>query len=201
MLRVVIDFSKMDTDKRKKKALQVQKEMELILNSTLFKDRVLLMDKRGELSDWKNANNKAIYEYLMDGSETLRPTKDGILNLSIDDYYSFKSVVGYTYENTETVYSNTKYFDSEDKTYENHHRKLTGSNFLHEYGHKKGFDHDFRSTERRDYSICYQMNEIYEYCWNRLIAPTLVKKVEVVSYRSWFRTYTKEIVTLEDSPA
>ena len=199
MIKVSIDGSKLDTIRRIRKVAKVQEEMEIILNSDLFKMLVTNMKLlHGETSAWKDATGEEIYERIMSGASDLSPEKDSVINIFVDDYYSWKRVIGYTYPNTKTIYTNTKYFDSVNITQDNHHRKMTGSNFLHEYGHKIGFDHDFRATARRPYSICYQLNDIYESCWDALM-PSRMKRVErIYSYRRWFRRYTRTVVELHD---
>lgn len=200
MIKVTINPEKLDTQKRKLKAFEIEREMELILNSSEFKARVLRLSfLDGELSAWRQKSNLDIYDHIMSGAETLSPEVDYELDLSLDDYYSVKKVIGYTYPNTATVYTNTKYFDSDDISPDYHHRKQSGSNFLHEYFHKLGFSHDFSNTKRRPRSLCYQGNRIYEECWDMLIAPQL-KKVEVeYTYRKWFKTYRGKRIELHGS--
>jgi hypothetical protein len=188
-----IDFS----PKRQEKVNSIQREMEVIINSELFKDKILSMrNPIGELSDWRNKQKKEIYDHILSGKETLNPQMDNVLDITIQSYFSWKNVVGYTYPNTLTIYTNTKYFDSTNLTQEFHHRKMSGSNFIHEYGHKLGFSHDFYSTSTRPYSLCYLLNDIYEQCWDSLIAPKLEKKITTHSYKKWFKTYTYQTVEL-----
>ena len=134
----------------------------------------------------------------MSGVEELDPDADHTIDIEVDDYYTFKKVIGHTYPNTRTIHTNTKYFDSTDITPGNHHRKQSGSNFLHEYFHKIGFDHDFRATSRRPSSLCYQGNRVYEECWDVLVAPELKRVDSTRSYRKWFKTYTTTITELKE---
>lgn len=193
-IKVEIDASRMDTRERRLKCVRVAVEMEKVLNSPEFKANLLSMpDHSGELSSYRNLTKEQLYDFLMAGAERLNPKNDNTLNLAVDDYYTFKGVIGYTYQDTHIIYSNTKFFDSNDLTRENHHMKMTGSNFIHEWGHKLGFDHDFNSTPRRPQSICYQLNEVYEKTWDEVILPTLQKYPKIIYYRRWFKTYSKTI--------
>ena len=161
-LKMNFDVSKLNTEERKKKALLVRDEMDLIINSDLFKEKFLgLTDYHGELSVWKDATITAIYQHIMEGAETLSPEIDNEMDLFVDDYYTIKRVIGMTYESDKFIYTNTKYFDTNST-------KAVGSNFLHEWGHKIGFDHDFKATSRRDFSLCYLLNTIYEECWDEM---------------------------------
>jgi hypothetical protein len=188
-----IDF----TQERQEKVNAVQKEMELIINSSLFKEKILnLKNPIGELSVWKDATREQIYEHILSGKETLNPSIDNVIDITVQSYFSWKNVVGYTYPNTTTIYVNTKYFDSNNLSKESHHRKMTGSNFIHEYGHKLGFSHDFYSTSKRPFSLCYLLNEVYEECWDDIIAPKLEHKVIKKSYKKWLKTYTTEVTEL-----
>ena len=131
------------------------------LNSKVFQDKVMAMNKSGETSKFKNHFNASIYKMIMDGAETLDPVIDHELDIYIDDYFSWKPVIGYTYKSTKTIFVNTRYFDKRST-------KLVGSNILHEYGHKLGFEHDFNRTARRPYSICYQLSKIYKQCHDQI---------------------------------
>jgi hypothetical protein len=193
MIKVLIDESKLNTVWRRGKAKQIEHEFQLIVNSELFKEKVLgIKYKHGELSHWGKASNEEFYNYFMSGSSVLQPEADKIINIELDDYYTWRGVIGYTYPNINTIYVNTKFYDNNDLRIQSHHRKLTGSNFIHEASHKMGCDHDFNRTARRAYSLSYLLNEIYEECWDRIVLPTLEKRITTVTYRRWFRTYTEE---------
>ena len=199
MLLVKLNGSRLDTKKRFDKLFKIEKEINLIVNSSMFKDLILAIPtKHGELSHWGKASNYEVYEHIMSGSQELSPAKDGVIEVYFDDYYSWKNVIGYTYPNIDTIYVNTRYFDSDDLTPEMHNRKLSGSNCLHEISHKIGFDHDFRATNRRPFSLSYILNDIYEKCWDKLIAPNLKRKEVQYSYRKWFKTYWGSKVELHD---
>lgn len=167
-LKVRIDYSLLNTVGRKLKAQRLEKQMEVIFNSDLFKSKMLELNtfKRpidGETSNWNSFTGEELYNYWMTGVEILDPEADGIVNLKLDDYLKkFSRVIGWTRKAIRTVYVNVKYFDVQSD-------KLSGSNCTHEYGHKKGFEHAFRVNVRTLRSICYQMNRIYEECYDEII--------------------------------
>lgn len=197
MLKVQINFEKLNTIKRKQKALQIEKEMELIVNSKLWASKwEAILGFSGETSNYKHMSGKEVLKMINCADEILLPNTKGVINIDIDDVYLRRGIVGYTYATVLTVFTNTRFFDSEDLSPEYHHRKQSGSNLLHEWLHKIGFDHDFYSTERRPFSVCYQGNRIYEECWDELIAPLLKKEIVKYSYRRWFKTYTVEKIEL-----
>ena len=185
-MEVLIDGSKLNTKERQDKALLVQAEMKRVLNHENFKENLLYLLRtrnyaEGELSEWRHHSPESIYEYLMDGSEILHPEKDGVLNLWVDDYYSFKKVIGYTTRSDDYIYSNTKYLDHRSA-------KMVGSNYVHEWGHKKGFSHDFRSTSRRRNSLCYLLNIAYETTWDDLYTGDVVPEADKIKVctRTWY---------------
>lgn len=153
-----MDANKMDVKERADKLGEVAWELHQILNSTMFRDKLLklsMTQKNGERSKWKDATNMEIYRRLMSGADRFNETEDNVINLYVDDYYTIKNVIGYTTLNSKYIYVNTKYFDTRSNM-------LVGSNILHEYGHQVGFSHDFWNTPQRNNSLCYQLNRIYE---------------------------------------
>lgn len=183
-VKVNIDYSRYNTQERRDKAQLVENEMQLILRSNKFKENFInllsLRDyQEGELSIWASHSPEEIYNYLMDGSEILTPELDCEIDIVLDDYYTWKRVIGYTYKNTNIIYSNTKYLDS-------YSSKEVGSNYIHEYGHKKGFDHDFRNTARRADSLCYLLNIAYEKTWEDMFGDDTSPSDKVLEcFRTW----------------
>lgn len=170
----------MNTPARREKLIQVAEELERVLSSVMFRDEILKLtkaDKVGELSDWRGMPNLSLYNHITSGADRFDSNKDNVMDVFVDDYYSFKRVIGYTTLNSKYIYVNTKYFDKRSN-------KLVGSNILHEYGHQLGFSHDFRATSRRPNSICYKLNGIYEKCHDIIIKKGLTWK-KVFVRRKW----------------
>ena len=182
-ITVNIRSNKLNTKERIDKAEIVENEMQLILRSDLFKNRFIrVLDqsdyKNGELSKWRNATPDEIYVHIMRAQEILNPEEDNEVDIWVDDYFSIRNVVGHTYRTDQQIYTNTKFFDKRTS-------RDNGSNFFHEWGHKLGFGHDFRNTDRRKYSLCYLMNDVYEWCWDTMFGEPSPNDKVLVCYRSW----------------
>lgn len=176
-LKINVNGLALNTQERRDKATLVAQEMFFVVNHPSFKKRFLAMDFHGERSEWKDRTIEEIWDHFCEGAEILTPEKDGEVDLYVDDYYSPGSTVGKTSPTDKFIYCNTKFFDSNSTKY-------VGSNFFHEWGHKIGFDHDFRATAARDFSICYQINEIYEAVWEEIYGRPQADLVQVC-YRAW----------------
>lgn len=176
-VKVAADYEKLNTIERRAFARETILRFTTVVNSPEFLQCFLeeMQDIHGELSEYKDHSPAELYRYFMDGSEKLSPEVDGVINLEIDDYYSFKRVIAYTKKHIKTIFVNTKYFDNTTHC-------AAGSNFCHEYGHKKGFLHDFWATARRPFSICYKINRAFERAYAMIYgAPTPAPRV------SWWR--------------
>ncbi len=186
---VNINTEKLNNQLRRDKALKAVSQLERVINSDVFEKIFIetLMNtdySQAELSSFFKAAPKEIFDLLMSGKELLSPEADHKMNIIIDDYYSIKRVVGFTYPSEPTIYVNTKYFDKRSS-------KLIGSNLLHEYGHLQGLKHDFKSTSRRPSSLCYLFNDIYEKAYDLYfdIDPSPNKKY---CKRTWYTAFLKK---------
>lgn len=74
-----------------------------------------------------------------------------------------KNVIGYTYPDQPEIYLNRSFRADSTWTVWSE-----ASNLFHESLHKIGFDHDFKATERRPYSIPYLGNRAVEFCEGKL---------------------------------
>lgn len=178
-LQVTIESNKLDTIKRREKATFTEIEMSEVWNSTIFKtiflETLLKNDyTKGERSAWAKATPETIINHFYSGVEVLNPLADNKAKIKVDDYYTFKRVIGYTSKSDPYIYVNTKYFDGRQTI-------LVGSNLTHEWGHKIGFSHDFRRTKYRHLSLCYLLNDIYEKSFCEIYGWEKVKTY----YRSW----------------
>lgn len=183
---VKIDYTRLDTTDRIDKASRLEDDINLIINSDLFRERLLHHLHRtnyryGETSNWRYKSPIQIYEHIMSGAEELTPETDGIIELIIDDFYKDNNVIGQTNPNTPVVQVNTKYFDVQGDM-------KSGSNIVHEIFHKLGFKHDFFRTRRRPSSLCYISNKVYEEVWKVYLGKEVTTRV---TRRKWYgRRYT-----------
>ncbi len=98
-------------------------------------------------------SNAQIYQKILDGAESLQPTKNNTMNMEVELYYAATSTVGYTYANSKRIWVNTKYFNSNPVT-------SVSSNLFHEWLHKLGFKHAVSYSTSRDYSVPYAIGRI-----------------------------------------
>jgi hypothetical protein len=154
VLRVSLDvlngFSGADTAKIKQAADIVER----VLNSEQFHQAVVNFTYEGEPQFVQNngLSNEQIYQTLMAGRETYNGVDDHVANLDLNLYtppfYKKWSVVGYGYPGQPEIFMNWYYFDSFSIA------EVAG-NVAHEWCHKLGFDHDYKRTARRPYSVPY----------------------------------------------
>jgi hypothetical protein len=97
--------------------------------------------------------NSQIYQKILDGAETLQPTKNNTMNMEVELYYAATSTVGYTYANSKRIWVNTKYFNTNSVT-------SVSANLFHEWLHKLGFKHASSYSTSRDYSVPYAIGRI-----------------------------------------
>jgi hypothetical protein len=134
-------------------------ELEVVLRSDAFRQRVLHFGHDGDTSFSNNngLSNEQVYDTLMSGREDYSTQYDSTANLDLTLYkppfYKRWSVVGYGYPGTPEIYLNRNYFQVFTVA------EVAG-NLAHEWCHKLGFDHDYKSTSVRPYSVPYAVGEI-----------------------------------------
>lgn len=172
---IKMDSTRMDSEFRKNKMNQVATEMHTVINSSIFRDQILKMKPfKGERSKYKDLSNMEVYQMIMHGADIHEPQIDYELDIFVDDYYTWRKVIGYTKPSVDRIIRvNSKFFDGR-------HTMKVGSNILHEYSHLMGFSHDFYDNEDRPFSISYQLNVAYENTYKKLFnlqtAPVKVCK-------------------------
>lgn len=169
MLKFKIDPTENFSPKEKVRLEEARVKLEICVNHPRFKQLFFQADFSGETSHWKNKRRVDIWNHFMSGAETLQPEIDNEADITQDIFnpsFRTRNTVGYTYKTVITQWINRKFFWA---------WKLVkiASNILHEWGHKLGFDHDFKRTARRPFSICYQLNRILEQVWSEVIDETL----------------------------
>lgn len=141
--------------KQEEKMRDALAQLKIILNSKVFKERVLNHQYEDESTfvDNNGLSNKEIYEKIMEAAEVLDPEVDQEMDLKITLYYANNSTVGYTYPDSDRVWVNNKFFAG-------YSLAKVAANVVHEWTHKLGFGHDFRRTTRRNFSVPYGVGTI-----------------------------------------
>lgn len=155
-MRVVFNDTKGFKPKELEKLESARKLLEEVLSHEAYGPAVLNADFHGETSAWKNQTNREILNHIRSGKEVLLPVVDNEVDISVTIFnpnFRTRNVVGYTYRNVVMQWINRRMFSFYSV------EKIAG-NLMHEWLHKMGFDHDFRATARRPYSVCYQHNHI-----------------------------------------
>ncbi len=140
--------------------------LEKIVNTEEFKQRVLHFNFNGQEAFYQNngLTNLQIYHKIMAAAEELPKltAANQTIDLTVQLYTSSwfgRNVVGYTNPDTSTIYMNTYFYNYATPA-------GTASNMMHEWMHKLGFDHDYRSTSNRPYSVPYAIGDIVEQMGN-----------------------------------
>lgn len=161
-----------------------------VLSSAAFKNALFEYLKHsngieGELSEWKNKPWEEIYNHYL-GARTIE--------LDLATYYSFRRVYGYTKPSTDTIFLNRKYI-SKYSHLNGTHLMALGSNLSHEYGHKRGFDHDFKATARRPNSLCYLINEAYEKAYTQIYGADFASLEKALAVKvPWYKRWARRIL-------
>jgi hypothetical protein len=94
-------------------------------------------------------SNEEVLNKILSGSETLTPEADGEADLQVElDTSWTRNVIGYTYPTTPMQWIYAKFFHNWSE------EEICG-NIAHEYMHKLGFDHEYKWTHDREFSVPY----------------------------------------------
>jgi hypothetical protein len=145
------------TDAQAVKMHSALERLKIVLNSKVFKEKILNHKYNGEFTFINNMglSNQEIYEKIMLGAESLKPEVDEELDLDITLYYKKNSTVGYTYPNVNRIWVNNNFFATFTLG-------KVAANAVHEWTHKIGFDHDSNRTSRRAFSVPYGVGTIVQ---------------------------------------
>lgn len=140
--------------------LKIFKQVEIAAMETIatpcFFDHFTLTKYRSDLIQTNGLTRSQVVEKIRTSS---------IKEIPVKMYYDSRSgVYGYTYPNDPTLYFNRWYRTQEDYGNGDWSIASEASNFVHEVTHKLGFDHDFRRTSRRPYSVPYTANYAIDNC-------------------------------------
>ncbi len=94
----------------------------------------------------KNLTNAQVYQAILDGAETLRPTKDNAMDLRVHLYTSWRNVSSFTYTNSLRVWFNTKYYNRYDAM------ELAGR-LMQEWMRKIGFSEKGANPIQRPHTV------------------------------------------------
>lgn len=137
------------------KIIKSAKYIEEYFNSLEFKDFILnyaFEDSNGVLKrefHYCVLSRAEIYSKIMAGSEILTPEADGEMDLQVElDTSWTRNVIGYTYPTTPLQWIYAKFFHNWSE------EEICG-NIAHEYMHKLGFDHEYKWTHDREFSVPY----------------------------------------------
>ena len=136
--------------------------LERIVNSEEFKQKVIHFTYQGQETYVQNngLTNLQVYNKIMAGAEEFpqQTAANNVIDLSVQLYtsgWTGRNVIGYTNPSTPTIYMNTYFYNYATPI-------ETASNMIHEWTHKLGFDHDYKATARRPYSVPYAVGYIVE---------------------------------------
>lgn len=127
-----------------------------IISSREFRKRILnhRYNGRKAFANNRGMSNAQIYKSILDGVERLKPYRNNAMDLELELYTDHDSrVMGYTRPKSRRVWMNTKFFNR-------HTPAKVASNLTHEWLHKIGFDHDYKFTWKRRYSVPYAIGYI-----------------------------------------
>lgn len=127
-----------------------------IFSSREFKRRILNHRYQGRRTFAQNRglSNEEIYHKLLDGVERLKPYRNNAMDVELALYTDNRStVMGYTLPTTRRIWMNTKYFNR-------YRPSQLAANLTHEWLHKLGFDHDYKRTKKRPFTVPYAIGYI-----------------------------------------
>jgi hypothetical protein len=143
------------TSSQEAKIQAAERKIRAVIGSEEFRLAVLNHTYGGRKTfvDNKGLTNAQIYQRILDGAETLQPTKNNAMDISVKLYYQNSTTVGYTMTGSKTINMNTKYFNSYTSSGVSH-------NMMHEWLHKLGFTHAVNYSTSRNYSVPYAIGNI-----------------------------------------
>lgn len=129
--------------------------IKLVVATEEFRNKILNHSYNGKTTFVDNGGftNAQIYQKILEGAESLQPTRNNTIDAEIELYYAATNIVGYTYPSSKRIWVNSKYFTSYTAAGVAH-------NLFHEWMHKLGFNHASSWSESRDYSVPYAVGSI-----------------------------------------
>ena len=156
------------------------KYFEEFVNSNYFMDFILhfsFKDSNGSTVNHFHMcvhSREKVYSIIRNGAEILNPQADGVADIQIElDTSWTRNVIGYTYPETMWQWIYAKFFRNWSAA------EISG-NIAHEYCHKLGFDHEYKWTHDREYSVPYAIGYACE---------NYAKSAHTKSYFQRFKEY------------
>lgn len=143
------------TSSQEAKIQAAENKIKDVIGSDEFRTAVLNHTYNGKKTFVDNGGltNAQIYQKILDGAETLQPSKNNRMDMSVKLYYQNSSTVGYTTTGSKTINMNTKYFNKYTASGVSH-------NMMHEWLHKLGFKHAVNYSTSRNYTVPYAIGNL-----------------------------------------
>lgn len=140
-----------------KKVYEAVELIKKVVASSEFKERILNHTYQGKkiFVDNNGLTNEQIYQLIVEGAETMNPTKNGRMDVELELYEQSGRTIGYTYPHTPRIWINTKFF-------KRYNPVQVADNLFHEWLHKLGFDHSQKYSNSRNYSVPYAIGYLVE---------------------------------------
>lgn len=140
----------MATSARRTKYLKAILLVKDVVKDPAFKSKILSYDSSCTTNKFYQSSDTrtTVYRKILEGAETLQPTKDNEMDVEVEFYYAASSTVGYTYPSSKRIWVNTKFFDG-------YTPRSVAANLFHEWLHKLGYKHDSTATPCRPYTVPY----------------------------------------------
>lgn len=133
---------------------KMQKLLNEVKRTKCFSDRFTLSKYRSKLVQTNGISREDVVKKI--NSEQI---KNIPLIFYTPTFFQSKNVIGYTYPGEPEIYLNRNFRNSK-----NWGICSEVSNALHESTHKMGFNHDFKATAQRPFSVPYTANFAVEEC-------------------------------------
>ncbi len=148
------NFTESALNKAKNAVLLIEK----VLSSLEFKERVLNYNHNGMNQFYStNDTNEEVYRTIIAAAESYNTEINHAVDLSLNIYtpsvFNQWGTVGYTYEDSDQIYTNVNYFNTYTAV------DLAG-HWSHEWTHKLGYGHDYNATSQRPYSVPYAVGDL-----------------------------------------
>jgi len=141
-------------DKEKAMLPKMQAKLNDIIKSQCFADHIIEKKFSSRLEQTNGMTREQVVNHIKTTS-----VKDIPLVFYYPSWRQSKNVVGYTYPDAPEIYLNRLFRDSDSWGL-----CAEISNAIHEVTHKQGFDHDYKATERRPFSVPYRSNYASDSC-------------------------------------